>query len=195
MSKRERFLEIRKFDLPDHTNTAIIRFAQSGRGAARLARLHGVQEVGGSNPLAPTAQDEPPLWGGFILTVLLPSYPMDSNEELPTFPLNPKSILSLVFAVLTLLTFCTGWLPIPLTGVICFPSSFLLGILALIYGTVSLRQIRQRNESGHPMAWTGIIIGGFVFVCVLCMLIAIISIFIYSPDIIPLPSFIQDPQI
>ncbi len=26
----------------------------SGRGAARLARLHGVQEVGGSNPLAPT---------------------------------------------------------------------------------------------------------------------------------------------
>ena len=27
---------------------------QSGRGAARLARLHGVQEVGGSNPLAPT---------------------------------------------------------------------------------------------------------------------------------------------
>ena len=27
---------------------------QSGRGAVRLARLHGVQEVGGSNPLAPT---------------------------------------------------------------------------------------------------------------------------------------------
>ncbi len=26
----------------------------SGRGAVRLARLHGVQEVGGSNPLAPT---------------------------------------------------------------------------------------------------------------------------------------------
>ena len=29
---------------------------QSGRGAARLARLHGVQEVGGSNPLAPTGK-------------------------------------------------------------------------------------------------------------------------------------------
>jgi hypothetical protein len=28
--------------------------AQSGRGAARLARLHGVQEVAGSNPVAPT---------------------------------------------------------------------------------------------------------------------------------------------
>ena len=31
---------------------------QSGRGAARLARLHGVQEVGGSNPLAPTDEDK-----------------------------------------------------------------------------------------------------------------------------------------
>ena len=32
---------------------------QSGRGAARLARLHGVQEVGGSNPLAPTSGTSP----------------------------------------------------------------------------------------------------------------------------------------
>jgi hypothetical protein len=31
-------------------------FAQSGRGAARLARLHGVQEVAGSNPVAPTVK-------------------------------------------------------------------------------------------------------------------------------------------
>src|SRR5512138_239939 len=30
--------------------------AKSGRGAVRLARLHGVQEVGGSNPLAPTVK-------------------------------------------------------------------------------------------------------------------------------------------
>jgi hypothetical protein len=32
----------------------IVPNTPSGRGAARLARLHGVQEVGGSNPLAPT---------------------------------------------------------------------------------------------------------------------------------------------
>ena len=29
---------------------------RSGRGAARLAHLHGVQGVGGSNPLAPTTK-------------------------------------------------------------------------------------------------------------------------------------------
>ena len=122
-------------------------------------------------------------------------FSMDSNEIQPSSPLNTKSILSLVFAVLTLLTFCTGWLPVPFTGIICFPASFLLGILALTYGTISLRQIRQRNETGHPMAWTGVIIGGFVFVCVLCMLIAIISIFLYSPDLLPTPPFLQNPQI
>ena len=42
----------------------------SGRGAARLARLHGVQEVGGSNPLAPTdmggAELQPPIYGGLF---------------------------------------------------------------------------------------------------------------------------------
>ena len=31
-----------------------MRISHSGRGAARLARLHGVQEVVGSNPIAPT---------------------------------------------------------------------------------------------------------------------------------------------
>jgi hypothetical protein len=39
-------------------NQAIIRAVdQSGRGAARLARLHGVQEVEGSNPFAPTDKE------------------------------------------------------------------------------------------------------------------------------------------
>ena len=42
--------------LSDPYEYAIIcpQFIQSGRSAVRLARLHGVQEVGGSNPLAPT---------------------------------------------------------------------------------------------------------------------------------------------
>ncbi len=40
-------------------------FAQSGRGAARLARLHGVQEVAGSNPVAPTVNKTVLLEGRF----------------------------------------------------------------------------------------------------------------------------------
>ncbi len=42
--------------LPEQSEYAIIcpQFIPPGRSADRLARLHGVQEVGGSNPLAPT---------------------------------------------------------------------------------------------------------------------------------------------
>ena len=49
-----------KTSLPEIPNAAIIPVAQSGRGAVRLARLHGVQEVGGSNPLAPTESKKKP---------------------------------------------------------------------------------------------------------------------------------------
>ena len=180
--------------LPDRKNATIIRFAQSGRGAARLARLHGVQEVGGSNPLAPTAYEPSFHQDGFILSIH-GDRPMNTDQENRPSSINTKSILSLVFGILTLLSFCTGWMPIPFTGFICFPTSFLLGIFALVFGTTSLRQIQQRNESGHPMAWTGIIIGGFVFLCVLCMIITIGVLLVYSPNTIHMPPFLQNPQI
>ena len=49
----------------------------SGRGAARLARLHGVQEVGGSNPLAPTFDPSPTPrlpGGGWVIAVSDPEF-------------------------------------------------------------------------------------------------------------------------
>ena len=186
-----------KFHLPDNSNEAIIRFAQSGRGAVRLARLHGVQEVGGSNPLAPTAIKRTVLsTGRFYLLQQNDSYitPMNSNEEIITPSVNKQSILSLVFGILTILSFCTGWLPVPFIGILCFPTSLLLGILAFIFGAFSLNRIREHNESGRPMAWIGIMIGGFVFVCVLCMIISIISLFMFAPNSIYMPPFIQNLQ-
>jgi hypothetical protein len=116
---------------------------------------------------------------------------MESNEEPILSAINKQAIVSVVFAVLTILSFCTGWLPIPFTGFICFPISFLSAVLALIFGIISLIQIRRLNESGHHYAWSGIVIGGFVFVCILCMLAALISFFIFAPGSIPTPPFIQ----
>jgi len=120
---------------------------------------------------------------------------MEINEELINSPINNQSILSFVFGIFTILSFCSGLVPLPLTGFLCFPTSFLFGILSLILGTVSLNQIRRRNESGSPMAWIGIVIGGFVFVCVMCMVIAIASLFIFAPNSIPMPPFIQNFQL
>lgn len=103
----------------------------------------------------------------------------------PSPKTNSHSIISLILGILTLLTLCGGMVPIPFTGFICFPSSFLLGFLALTFGIVSLNTIRKRNETGHPMAWTGIILGGFVFLCMLCLFVAIISLFVFAPDSVP----------
>ncbi|MDD2921339.1 MAG: DUF4190 domain-containing protein [Anaerolineales bacterium] len=110
---------------------------------------------------------------------------MDANENIT----NSHSILSLVLGILTIVAFCMGSFPIPFTGFICFPASFFLGILALIFGIISLNQIRRRNESGSPMAWVGVAVGGFVFICVICAVISFALMFIFAPDYIPAPPY------
>ena len=120
---------------------------------------------------------------------------MSTNEETTYSPVNKQSILSLVFGILTIVFFCMGLIPFPFTSLVCFPISVLFGILALIFGAISLNQIRRYNHSGRPMAWTGIVIGGFVFVCILCMVILIASIFIFSPNSIHMPPFLDKYQI
>ena len=119
---------------------------------------------------------------------------METNETTPLPPTNKHSIISLVLGILTIVTFCGGVIiPIPFTSFICAPVSFVMGIMALIYGTVSLNRIRKSNEGGRPMAWIGILSGGFIFLCVLCMIVALISLFKFSPDSVP--QFLQKYQI
>ena len=65
-------------------------------------------------------------------------------------------------------------------------------ILSLVFGVISLNGIRRRNESGSPMAWIGIVLGGLIFLCVMCMIAAIASFFIFTPDAVPMPPFIQN---
>jgi len=107
---------------------------------------------------------------------------MEIKNEGTSSPINTHSIISLVLGVITILFFCTGWLPIPFSGFICFPGSGLFGFLALIFGVVALNRIRKHNHGGRPLAWMGITIGGLVFICMLCMLVLIISLFIFAPN-------------
>ena len=118
---------------------------------------------------------------------------MSSNEPFTrSKTTNKHSIISLILGILTMLVFCGSIvIPIPLTSFICAPVSALIGLGALIYGFVSLQKIKQNDETGHPMAWTGILIGGFVLLCLLCMIVAIASLFYFSPGTIPVPEFIQ----
>jgi hypothetical protein len=117
---------------------------------------------------------------------------METNEPISSPPINSQSILSIVFGILTILFMCMGLIPFPFTSIICFPVSFLFGILALVFGMISLNQIRRRNEAGRPLAWIGIMAGGFILMCVICMIIAMLLFFVFAPNSIHLPPFIQN---
>ncbi len=119
---------------------------------------------------------------------------METNEVPTPSPINRHSIISLVLGLLTVILFCGSFIiPIPFTSLICAPVSLLFGTLALIYGAVSLNRIRKHNESGSPLAWMGILSGGFIFLCILCVVVAFISLFLFAPE--TLPPFLQNYQI
>jgi hypothetical protein len=81
----------------------------------------------------------------------------ESPEGAPT---NQIAILSLVAGMLTILSFCLAVVPMPLTGLVCFPSAAALGILAVAAGLLSLRQIRRTGQKGRRSALAGVWIGG-----------------------------------
>jgi len=117
---------------------------------------------------------------------------METSELTIHSPINKQSVLSLVFGILALVFLCLSMIPFPFTGLICFPLSILFGVLSLIFGMISLNQIRRYNETGRPMAWVGIIVGGFLLLCVICMVIAIASLFVFAPNSFHLPPSIQN---
>ncbi|HEY3313434.1 MAG TPA: hypothetical protein VGK00_17475 [Anaerolineales bacterium] len=74
-------------------------------------------------------------------------------------PTNRLALVSFIFAGLTLLSLCTGAVPIPMTAWVCYPSALLLGAVAVLTGARALRQLRSSAEKGRGLAllsiWTG----------------------------------------
>ncbi len=124
---------------------------------------------------------------------------MSSDEQsTPAQTTNRHSIISLVLGILSLLVFCgSALIPIPFTSFFCAPASGLISAAALIYGLVSLSHIKKHNQTGHPMAWTGILAGVFVLFCMFCAIAALILLVYLFPSIFdkfPLPSFLNNFQ-
>ncbi len=100
---------------------------------------------------------------------------------------NSPALLSLIFGLAVVLSCCGGIVPLPLTGFVCFPAGFCFSLLALIFGVVGLNQIRARGQAGAPMAWTGVLIGGAVFACVLAAILLLAALFYFAPESLPTP--------
>jgi FtsH-binding integral membrane protein len=115
------------------------------------------------------------------------------NETNTSSSTNKHSITSLVFGILTLASLCTASLPLPFTAILCLPIGFIFSLVALIYGGIALSQIRKNKEAGSPMAWVGILSGGLMLLCILCMIVALVSLFVFAPDSVP--PFLRNYQI
>ena len=136
----------------------------SGRGAARLARVHGVQEVGGSNPLAPTKTLK------VFKTFRVSFYLMTETSFLP--PINRKALLAFILSLLAVVAFCVGVLPIPFTALLCDPPGILAGVAAFLLGVRSLREIRQSGERGRALAMIAMWVSGLLTLLTLCFVIS-----------------------
>lgn len=89
-------------------------------------------------------------------------------EYQPQPPLNTRAILSLLFSILTVLSFCLGVAPIPLSSFVCYPGAVLLGLASLWLGWQGLQEVRQKGERGRRLALVGMWTGGLTILSVLC---------------------------
>ena len=112
------------------------------------------------------------------------------EETKPTLSTNRNAVISSIAGALTIISFCLGVAPIPFTDIICYSMSLLFAVLALALGFTSLLQIRQSGESGRPLAWIGISVGGLTMLAVLCI-IALIVLFFPSLEYVLQQAWIQ----
>ena len=96
---------------------------------------------------------------------------MIMGEDHPLISTNRIAIISLISAILTLVSFCTAVAPIPFTGWVCYPAAAVTGFAALTSGLISLRQIRSNGGNGRTYGLLGAWIGGLATLASLCGLI------------------------
>ena len=89
---------------------------------------------------------------------------------------NRRALLSLLLGMLSLLSFCIGAAPLPMSALFCYPSTVLLGIGALWTGITSLRQMRESAENGETLAKIGIWVGSLTILFVICATTVVIAL-------------------
>jgi uncharacterized membrane protein len=119
-----------------------------------------VQEALGSNPSAPTGLKKDRFRAVFFV---LDAFMISSSA-----PTNRLSLISFLSACLTVSSFCIGFAPIPLTAWVCYPAAVLFGMISLVSGFTSLRQVRASGEKGRAMSLIGIWTGILTILAVIC---------------------------
>lgn len=101
-----------------------------------------------------------------------------------TAPINRLALVSFLLAGLTLVSFCIGVVPIPLTAWVCYPLALLLGVSALVSGLKALGQLRSGLERGRLLAQVAVWMGAFSLLAVVCFTSLTVLLYVYGIDAI-----------
>ncbi|HNQ95119.1 MAG TPA: DUF4190 domain-containing protein [Anaerolineales bacterium] len=105
-------------------------------------------------------------------------------EFVPISSFNRKALLGFVFSILAVLALCAGFLPVPLTALICYPPGFVLSFAALILGFIALRETRTDGTNGRALALFAVWVGGITIVAMLCLVTVGVLLFPYISEFI-----------
>jgi hypothetical protein len=98
-----------------------------------------------------------------------------------TIPINRLALIAFLIAILSVISFCIGVMPVPMSDLLCYPVSFVLDVVSFIVGLAALRQIRSGGERGRGLALAGIwmsFLTGIAMLCVAALTVSIIPIII-----------------
>jgi hypothetical protein len=101
------------------------------------------------------------------------------QETFQSPPFNRDSIIGFIAAILTVISFCVGVIPVPFTALICYPVNIVAGIFTLVTGLKALRQIRQLGERGRALALISAWTGGVIIFAVLCVITLSLGILLF----------------
>jgi len=104
------------------------------------------------------------------------------TEFAPTSTFNRKAMIGFILSLLAIVSLCVGFLPIPLTALICYPSGFLLGIASLTLGVIALRELRTDGKNGQPFAWFAAWAGGMTILAISCFALTSVLLYPYLFD-------------
>ena len=82
---------------------------------------------------------------------------------------NRMALFSFMAAIITLISFCIGFLPIPLTGWVCYPLAALTGGTALFTGIRALKILPHSSKNSRLLAKFGIWTGTLTILAVTCL--------------------------
>ncbi len=91
-------------------------------------------------------------------------------ELVPISSFNRKALLGFVLSILALLALCAGFLPVPLTALICYPPGFILAIAALTLGFLALRETKTDGTNGRSLAMFAVWGGGITLLAMICLI-------------------------